>query len=387
MKTVVIVGGGFGGVFTALSLCKSEPLKIILLDKGCDFVFLPLLPDVCLDSRDLQSIVFPLKHLFKDKRISVHGLTVTRIDFERKVVFTEHHEFVYDYVVVCAGSESNYYGVPGAQEFSFTLKTKNDAVRIKHHVQSLIKRYLEDPSKKDLLTFTIVGGGPTGIELAGNLVDTLQDAGILISEVSVTIIEGSTGHMPFSVHSAKSKALCMLRRKGVNIVQERMVVRVDDHAVYTNKGEKIYANTVFWCAGVHPVAVRAVPDNVVERRHFVCEQTLAIVGAVDAFAIGDCAAVPDGKGGFVPKVAQAAVKQGRFVAQNILRRIHGKPLRPFTFTPDGYIVSVGHRLAVAQVGPFVLRGRVAAWLRKLIYWLKIVEIRLRARYGLRMLFG
>ncbi len=382
MKKIVIVGGGFGGLETFKRLHKQihkGRLQVTLIDKNNYFLFTPMLHEVATGSISRTHLTLPLRqtvHCCSEKFVRAQ---VEKIDVKKKKVMTDAGEFPYDVCVVGVGSRSFDFGVEGVAEYAYPLKSLKDCVDIRNRIISCYEEAsLESDAKerKALLHFVIVGGGPTGVELAGQLgelldreMKTLYPA-IKRGEAKVTLIEA--GEKVLAKHSEYFgiQAGKKLRSIGVNVITNNRVTRVGKSAVRLKAGGSLDAHTTIWTSGVQSNADQIMSASILDTRGRIeVNGFLQFKGQEDVFALGDCASIVDERVGFVPWTAQAAVAQARTVAINIRRKLKKESLARFSYKGRGELIPVGEWFGLAQIGPLQFKGRLAWWLRRTIFLL------------------
>lgn len=395
MKQVVIVGGGFGGVETFKQLHKyihKGQMNVTLIDKNNYFLFTPMLHEVATGSISRTHLTLPLRQLADCcGRRFVKGV-VKKIDTARKVVVTDHGEHSYDTCVIAVGSRSYDFGIPGATDHAFPLKTLPDCTRIRNRIVSCFEQASQEQSakkRKELLHFVIVGGGPTGVELAGQLGELFGREmkklypGVKRGESRITLIE--SGEKVLSKHSDYfgTQAGRKLRALGVNLITSNKVVEVTARSVKLKAGGSLDAHTTIWTSGVQSNA-----DKIMSRKDLDPRARIVVNGFLqckkeeDVFSIGDCAIIDDASVGFVPSTAQAAVQQARIVSGNIVAAMRKKKLSVFSYASKGDLIPVGEWFAVAQLGPLRFKGRFAWWLRRTVFLLTMYSWSDRLRIAL-----
>ena len=372
---VIIVGGGFGGLAAARAL-KKAPVRVILLDRMNHHLFQPLLYQVATAVLAPSEIASPIREVLRKQRnATVALLEVTRVDADARRVFFSYldgaeRSLSYDYLILATGVQQSYFGHDEFAPFAPGLKSLQDAEAIR---AKLLKAFeiaeLEvDPAQhRDLLTFVLVGAGPTGVEMAGAIADMVR--GTLKSDfrrvdprsARIILIEGAPRIVPTFAESLSRKAHARLTQMGVEIRTNARVETVDAEGVVVG-GERIASRTVFWTAGVTPSPagqwlqaetdragrVRVLPD-------------LSVPGRPEVFVVGDTASL-DQDGKPLPGVAQVAMQQGRHVGRSIARRVAGQaPPRPFHYFDKGNMAVIGRNFAILESGRWQLSGFVA-WL-------------------------
>ncbi len=378
---VVIVGGGFGGLQCAKAL-RDEPVDAVLVDRHNYHLFTPLLYQVASCLLNPSEIAAPLRKVLRGARNVRYRMgEVSRVDFAgKRVHFADGTVLDYDYVVVATGSVTNYYGSDSIAQHSYGLKDLGEALRLRNHVLECLEyaTVSTDPSeRRRLLTFCIVGGGPTGVEYAGALAELVrlvlpyEYPEISRSEVSILLLEGADRLLTMFVPRLSNYTRKELERRDIDVRTNTLVATADDKGVVLHDGTEVPTATMVWTAGVRPNDV--VHDT---PRRIEVDDNLRVVGADGAFAIGDVAAARDRHGNVLPMVSPPAMQAGRYVARHI---VEGSAQRPFRYRDKGTLATIGRQSAVGQVWRFKFRGFLGwiAWLVVHLYYLIGFENRLQ----------
>ncbi len=370
---MVIVGGGFGGLYAARALAR-QPVRVTLLDRRNHHLFQPLLYQVATAALNPSDIAVPLRSVLrKATNITVLLAEVARVDLAGRRVVLDRGEIGYDALVLAAGASHSYFGHDDWEVLAPGLKTLEDALEIRRRVllaYEAAERESDGAERQALLTFVVIGGGPTGVELAGALGEisrqTIARDFRLIdpTKARIVLLEGGPRILTTFPESLSHRAEDALRRIGVEVRTQAIVTRVTTDAVWL-RGEQIRARTVLWAAGVAAAPLARTLGAPLDRSgRVLVEPDLSIPGHPEAFAIGDMCAFLHQTGAPLPGVAPVAIQQGRAVADNVWRRLHGQPTRPFRYRDRGNMATIGRAAAVAVVGGLRLSGLVAwlAWL-------------------------
>jgi NADH dehydrogenase len=397
---VVIVGAGFGGLAVARSLDR-HPVEVTLVDRNNFTTFQPLLYQVATAGLNAADIAHPIRGLFhRQRNLRVLMGEVTGVDWERReVLLAEHQPVPFDHLVLAMGAVATWFGVPGAAEHAVPLYTLEDAVEVRNHVVSRFEAADADPSLVDRgeLNFVVVGGGPTGVEMAGALAELFavvfkRDYPTLgVGRARVVLVETRDRVLEPFHRSSQRAALDALRARQVEVRLEETVDEVaSDHVRFTS-GEVLQARTVIWAAGVraHPVArAMGLPTTASGRVEVAAD--LSVPGREGVWAVGDVAAprAKRGSGGVLPQLAPVAMQSGAHVARQIGRLSEGKPTQPFRFHDKGTMATIGRRSAVAELpGRIRLHGTLA-WLSWLgLHILYLAGVRNRASVLLNWAWG
>jgi NADH dehydrogenase len=373
---VVIVGSGFGGLNAALRLAPVA-VDVTVVDRDNYHGFWPLLYQVATAGLGSDDIARPIRAVFADRpNLTARLGTVTAVHLDRRAIEIDgESELAYDYLILAAGSSTSDFAIPGVAEHAFPLKTIPDAVRLRNHVLTMFEHAdagLRPDADARALTIVLVGGGPTGVEMAGALSELIGHTlapdfhHLDLTRARVVLVEMTDHLLPgFSARSRES-ALQALLSKGVEVRFNTRLEKVTDDGVTFEDGTSIGTRTVVWTAGVkaNPLA-DLVPGAKGRGGTIRVEADLSLPGHPEVFVIGDLAAVESGEGGQLPQLAQVAIQGGRHTAANIRRRLQGRPTRRFRYHDHGIMATIGRRSAVAELpGGIKFRGTVGwlAWL-------------------------
>ncbi|HUP46208.1 MAG TPA: NAD(P)/FAD-dependent oxidoreductase [Thermoanaerobaculia bacterium] len=370
---VVILGGGFGGLYCARAL-RRAPVRITLVDRHNYHLFQPLLYQVATAALNPSDIAAPIRGILRrQKNVEVLLGHATSIDTRRKVVQLEDDELAYDYLVVATGATHSYFGNPEWAETAPGLKTIDDALKIRRRVLlafEAAERESDPDIQAEWLTFVVVGAGPTGVELAGALSEIARKTmvrdfrRIRPESARVLLVEGKDRVLPMYPPSLSEKARQQLARLHVEVITEAMVSDVDARCIRIGD-RSIPTRTVLWGAGVAGSSLAKSLHVPLDRAGKVLvEPDLTIPGHKDVFVIGDLAAVKQRDGSVVPGVAPAAIQEGQHTARNLERAVEGQPLRRFVYRDKGSLATIGRAAGVADFGKIRLSGFLAwfAWL-------------------------
>jgi len=371
---VVIIGGGFGGLSAARAL-RNAPVRVTLLDRRNHHLFQPLLYQVATATLSTNDIASPIRWILRGaSNLRVLMGEAARVDVkERKVLLTDGAAIGYDYLIVATGASHSYFGHPQWAEFAPGLKTLEDALEIRRRILLAFERAEReaDPVRRqELLTFVLVGGGPTGVELAGTLAEiarqTLRDEYRSIDTrlTRIVLVEAGPTILSAFPEKLRNAARASLQRIGVEVREGVAVTDIDAHGAMLGS-ERISAATVLWTAGVAAsplVATLGVPIDRAGRA--IVEPDLSIQRHPEVFVVGDAALVKRRDGSAVPGVAQPAMQEARHAAHTILRRLRNEPGEPFVYRDKGNMAIVGRGSAIADLNWARFSGLTAwcAWL-------------------------
>jgi NADH dehydrogenase len=379
---VVILGGGFGGVYTARHLerlCRDRPdVEIVLVSRDNFLVMTPLLFEVCSGALDMRHASFPIRAFLRRTRFVES--TVQGIDLDRRVVHLasagEHGELAYDQLVLALGSMTNRVMIPGS-EHAFTFKTLADALLLRSHVIERFERadVERDPERKRrLLTFVVIGGGLVGVELFGELTAFADGIAPLYKhvnrdEVRFILLQGGERIMPeIDPALAEYGARVLGGRRGAEVRTHVHARSIEPGKVHL-PDETIEAETIVLAAGIVPSPIVAgLPVEKDKRGHIVVDGTMRCPTRPEVWALGDCASIPAPDGKPYPNLAQHALREARVLAGNIRGALDGRPPQPFVYDTLGMMGSLGHAKAFGQLLKVRVHGALA-WLVRRTYYL------------------
>ncbi len=375
-KHVVVLGGGFGGLWATRALATA-PVRITLVDRTNHHLFQPLLYQVATAGLSAPDIAAPLRYILRKQRnVTVRLDTVQSIDTENRLVQCENGELAYDYLVVATGATHSYFGHPEWAEFAPGLKTLDDAMLLRRRLLSAFEaaEREEDPAKRAAwLNFAVVGAGPTGVELAGTLIEIARHTLAQefrhadVRQAQVHLLEAGPRVLPSMPESLSKSALAQLRKLGVQVHLGQAVTAIDAQGF--NLGDQRFAaRTVLWAAGVaaNPLgkALAAQCGASTDRAGRVqVEPDLSLPGLPEVFVIGDLASISHA-GKPVPGVAPAAKQMGAHVAKMIRLRLKNRPSSAFRYQDFGNLATIGRMAAVVDLRGFKFSGLIAWW-----FWL------------------
>ena len=367
---VVIIGAGFGGIKAALSLAKA-PVTVTLIDRNNYHVFQPLLYQVATAGLAPEDIAKPVRAILRDQKNLAFRMTeVTSIAWDDKCVITTTGKVDYDYLILAVGGTTNYFGMQTVAEHSFGLKNVDEAVAIRNQVLSRFELAAHEPNQEKrlaLLTFAVVGGGPTGVECAGALSELIHHVltkdylSLNFKEVRIMLIEATNNLLPTMPEKLREVTAKILWDKKVEVRFATQVIDADGEKISLKGGEVIPSQTLIWAAGIRSaLMLDALGLEQGAQKRVVVTETLQIPGHPEAFAIGDAACFQRATGP-LPMIATVAIQQGVVVAANLKCLLAGKPLAAFKYHDPGSMATIGRNAAVVKIGKFQTYG-LFAWL-------------------------
>lgn len=366
---IIVIGGGFGGLEVVKGM-KGVKAQTVLFDKYNHHCFQPLLYQVATSGLESSSIVFPFRRRFGMQPDFFFRLgEVTQINPEENSIETSIGSVKYDYLVIANGATTNFYGMKDVEEHSMPMKTIIDSIKLRNLIIRNFETALltEEPElMNSLMDFVIVGGGPTGVELAGALSELKNHVfpkdypELNLSHMDIHLVESNSKVLNVMSEHASKKALEYLQRMGVKVHLNCTVKSYDGHVVSFNTGEKLITKTMIWAAGVRGQPIAGISAEALGRgTRLKVDEFNRLKGYENIFAIGDAALMEGGDVAFPnghPQMAQPAMQQGRLVAKNIKRIIDKKTLQPFRYKDLGAMATIGRNQAVADLGKIKLAG-------------------------------
>lgn len=369
---IVIIGGGFGGIQLAKGLKKAKA-EVLMLDKHNYHTFQPLLYQVAMGAIEGDSVAFPIRRIFaRQKNFNFVMAKVTKIDTDTNILNTDIGDIKYDYLVIATGANTNFFGNKEIECNAMPMKNLPEALNLRSLVlQNLEKAMITtDKQERDaLLTFVVVGGGPTGVELSGALAEMRMHTlgkdypGIVADHMKVYLAEGKAELLAAMSEGASKKSKAFLSERGVHIKNSVHVEHYDGLTCTIDDGTIIKTRNVFWAAGVRGEMPDGLPVTAIARGNKIRTDNInRVVGYTNIFAIGDVAAMitadlPEG----LPGVAPVAMQQGKHLAKNLTSLINGQATVPFKYVDKGTMATVGRNRAVADIGKLHFQG-FFAWI-------------------------
>ena len=396
---VVILGGGFGGLYVALelekTLARDPDVEITLINRENFFLFTPMLHEVAASDLDLTNIVNPVRKLLK--RVNFFAGDVERVNLERKTVQVSHgfdhhhHEMPYDHLVVALGSITNFYNLPGLEERALTMKSLGDAI----HLRNRLIAHLEEADteccaaiREPLMTFVVAGGGFAGVETIAAINDFVHHAlrfypNLKNMDVRMVLVHPGSVILPELGEKLGAYAQKKLAARGVDIRVNTKVAGVSDDGVELSDGTFLSSKTLIWTAGTSPHPLLSSLPCTMDRGRMLVDETLEVKGWPGVWALGDCALVPDvHTGKYCPPTAQHALREGRVLARNITATVRGGAKKRFSFKTIGQLAAIGRRTGVASIFGVNFSGFIAWWMWRTIYLSKLPRFEKKLRVAL-----
>jgi len=370
---VIVIGGGFGGVEVVKALRK-EKVQVVLFDKYNHHTFQPLLYQVATSGLETNSIVFPFRKLFGQQQDFFFRLAdVKKVIPEENCIETSIGSISYDYLVIATGAITNFYGMKELEENASFMKNIVDATKLRNRIIRNLEYALlteDNDVMNSLMDFVIVGGGPTGVELAGALTELKRNVfpkdypELDMREMDIYLVQASGRLLDGMSEQASEKALKFLTDMGVKVLLNTAVKSYDGQEVTLSTGEKLNSRSLIWAAGVKGNPIQGLPPESVGRgNRLITDQFSRVKGYQNIFAIGDVALM-EGDGKFPqghPQMAPPSQQQGRLVAKNIGNLLRKRELKPFSYFDKGSMATVGRNKAVVDMRGGIRFQGIFAW--------------------------
>jgi len=374
-NNIIILGAGYGGVAAAQTLNKKlkkyPDSTITLIDKNSYHTLLTELHEVAGNRIEEDALKVDLERIFSSTRVNIVQDEINDIDFENQILSSANHQYTYDYLIMGAGSKPSHCGVENVNEHAFTLWSMDDSMNIKKHIENCMQeaRMTDDPVKrKELLSFAVAGGGFTGVEMVGELIDWLDDFSkkynISRDEIEIYNFEGLDKILPSLSDEMVDKAMNYMRDNGVNVKTGEFVDRLEENKLILNDGKEIKAGTIIWTCGVQAADFAANSGLATDRANRIkVNKYLQTEDYSNVYAIGDNAAAPWKDDQILPALVESAQQTGECAAENIVAEIKGGSKKELDPNLHGVMVSVGSRYAVAEVMGLSLSGIPAMFMK------------------------
>ncbi len=397
---ILILGGGFGGMYTAVELEKAfrkdAGVEITLVNRENFFLFTPMLHEVAASDLDITTIVNPIRKMlhrtnFFDGEVKSIDLTKKRVVVSHGIDASHPHEIDYDHLVLALGSVTNFYSIPGLEERALTMKSLADAAYLRNRlIEQLEESDFECSTlpPEQLLTFAVAGGGFAGVETIAAVNDFLREAlkhypHLNEAMLRIVLVEHGPMILPELGPELGRYAQTKLAQRKIEFRLGTKVTGLTDRGVELSDGTILPARTLVWTAGTAPNPLLDPLPCAKERGRIAVNEFLEVPGCPGVWALGDCASIPDKKSGRpYPPTAQHALRQGKVLGQNIAAAVRGGPKKPFVFSIIGQLAAIGRRAGVAKILGFKFSGFIAWGLWRTIYLSKLPRAEKKLRVTL-----
>lgn len=370
-QRVVILGGGFAGLKMARKLSKND-YQVVLIDRNNFHVFQPLFYQVATAGLEPSAISFPLRKIFQSKKeVHIRVAEVQEVDPQQKLVLTSIGYVEYDYLVLALGADTNYFGNENISNYAAPMKSLAEAIDLRNKILENYERALNESgsqAKETLMNVVIVGGGPTGVELAGAIAEMKKfilpkDYPELdFTKMKVQLLEAAPRVLGAYSETSSNRAERYLNKLGVEVKTNAMVEDYDGETVFLKDGENLNSSTLIWAAGIKANTISGLPAEVHGKNdRLIVNRYNQVKGFEDIFALGDMAYMetedfPEGH----PQVAQVALQMASNLYNNLKRKAKGQAFKAFSYADKGSLATVGRNLAIADL-PFMKLGGFPAW--------------------------
>ena len=404
---IVIAGGGFAGLYAAKqldeTLAQRTDIEVTLISRENFILFTPMLHEVAAGDLFPSDIVNPLRRILS--RVNVVQAEIHTIDVAKKKIRClgglrdVELEFEFDHLLLALSAETNFFDIPGVRDWAVTMKNLADAALLRNRMVALLEEaclHSDEATQRELLTFVTAGGGFSGAETTGAINDFLRETSrfypaIKQEMIRVVLVHAGEHLLPELGDELGRYAEQKLRNRTVEVIDGALVTSYDGSVVELNNGTFISAATLIWTAGAKPSPVIQDLPCEKQRGRLVVDEYLAVAGVPGLWAVGDCAAVPDGEDGFYPPTAQHGMREAIAAAKNIARAVAGESLKPFHYKTIGTLASIGHHSGVAKLFGVKFSGFIAWWMWRTVYLLKLPrlakKIRVMTDWTLDIFFG
>ena len=376
---ILIIGGGFGGLSVARGLARAlrgtEDVGVALVDRMNYTTFWPMVPSVIPSNAEVRHVAHSLRRILKPLGVEFFQDEVVGVDFEAHRVKTAERDYPYDYLVLAPGSRTTYFGTPGAEENAMDVKGLRDALRVRNHVIDCFEEaeHLDGQAPDDLLTFVVVGGGPTGVEAAADMHDLMFDVleddypNVKFDRVRVVLVNAGDQILKGLDSSLVNAARRRLAAQRIEVINDAKVEEVRPDAVVISSGRTIPTRTTVWAAGIEPPPLVGNLDVQKDHRgRILIDQYLQVKGRPRVYAVGDCTSIQyDGPP--VPALAQAAEQEGKRAAANLVAENKNQAPVAFRYRSVGQLVDLGEGSALVDILGVKLGGLLGAFIWKGVY--------------------
>lgn len=390
---IVILGAGFGGMYAYKKLYSriGKKASYTIINKTNHFLFTPLLHEVATGLLEGYHIVEPVRKLIHQDTTKCITGSMVSIDSTKQVVVTEDAEIPYDFLIIATGAVPNYFGIQGAEEYSLPLKSLRDAFRIRDRVIESFEKALHASTpeeRKSYLSFIVIGGGPTGVELVAEIGDMCfrtflkyYKSDIKKEDITVAVVSATEELVPTFEPKVRRIAQTVLKKKGVSVYTNTFVVAIDEEGILLKDGTTMFSKNVFFSAGVKAQAplFSDLSPQLTRSGRLVVDDTLRIPTMANVFAIGDVATTLDAEGHELSMLAQVAQTQGVYVGRTIANILKNKSVKKYKSKLRGELLSLGEWKATGDIFGMTVNGPLAWFLWRTIYLFKFISPVKRAR--------
>ncbi|MCS6833612.1 MAG: NAD(P)/FAD-dependent oxidoreductase, partial [Flammeovirgaceae bacterium] len=388
LPRVVIVGGGFAGISLAKKLNKQE-VQVVMLDRNNYHTFQPLLYQVATAGLEPDAISFPIRKIFTDQENFFFRMAnVESFDVNTQKIHTDIGYLRYDYLVIATGSKTNFFGMESIRENAMTLKTLINALDLRSYMLQNFEKALETDDideRNALMNFVIVGGGPTGVELAGAMAELRKHVlpkdykELDVRQMQIHLVHRGEHLLPGMSLASSKASLTFLKKLGVNVWLKTAVTDYVGIEARTSTGKVLLTKNLIWTAGVQGNYPEGFAPQMIVSNRILVDEFSQVIGLEKVYAIGDVAQMstkeyPKGH----PMVAPVAIQQGKHLAKNICNELNGKPKIPFVYHDKGSMATIGKNKAVVDIGKFKTQGALAWFIWMFVHVMSLIGLRNKA---------
>ncbi|HAV77773.1 MAG TPA: FAD-dependent oxidoreductase [Anaerolineae bacterium] len=384
---VVIIGAGFAGL-TAAKKLRNAPVQITLVDRNNYHLFQPLLYQVAIAGLVPSQVAYPLRTIFRNqKNLTFQMGEVTSVDFAARFVKLNGSVIAYDHLILAVGGETNFFGMDAVKDNAFQIKDIESAVNTRNHLLRLFEnasREADEEKRKTMLTFVVVGGGPTGVETSGALAELISHVmrkeypTLDIGDSRVLLLEAGNALIASYPDELRKATQGLLKKKNVEVMFNARLADFNGQRVALADGTQIKTNTLIWTAGVKAAGITSrLGVEVAGSGRVKCEATLQLARYPEVYVVGDAAYHENGNGRPLPMLSTVAIQQGNVVAENIRRVIKGLAQKPFHYKDPGLLATIGRNAAVARIWGLSFSGFIAWIIWVVLHIYRIIGFRNR----------
>jgi NADH dehydrogenase len=385
MNKILIVGGGYAGMYLGKLLNKKmkkmKNIEVTVVDRNPYHTLMTELHEVAGHRTEDDSVTIDLRKIFDGKNVKFEIEEITSIDFGKKVAKGKNKSYDFDYIVIGTGSEPNFFGIEGALENSLSLWSYKDALKIRTHIEEMFFKASKENNEKErrkLLSFSVAGGGFTGVEMIGELAEVKYEMSrkynININEVSIHLIEGLSDILTMLIPKMRAKAVDKLIKMGIDLRLNSFITKVEKDQVTLKTGEIIETNTLIWAAGIQGGSfLKSLELSKDGRGRLSTNEYLQSIDNNYVFIAGDAASFSDDKGN-MPQIVEAAMQSAHTVCENIINSIKGKELQKHKQNYHGFMVSIGSKYGVSDTMGLRLSGFFSLVIKHIINMEYIIKV-------------
>ncbi|MBS3915183.1 MAG: NAD(P)/FAD-dependent oxidoreductase [Bacteroidetes bacterium] len=385
LPRVIIAGAGFGGL-KAAKVLKNKAFQVVIIDKNNYHQFQPLFYQVAMSGLEPSSVVFPLRKVFHGaKNIHFRTAEIQSLDVQRNILITSGGEISYDYLLLSMGAKTHYFSNNNLEDNSIGMKSVSESLYLRNQVLQMLEDSVAGIQSQNTIDIVVVGGGPTGVELAGSLAEMKKMMfprdypEMNFDTMKITLVEGSERILSALHPKSSDRAEKYLKKLGVEVILNARATKVENHVLILDNGKEIPHGLMIWAAGITPNPIAGLPaESIAKNGRILTDAYLKVRGTSNIYCIGDQAwneelQYPKGH----PQVAQPAIQGGDLFSKNLLRSLKKQEPKPFHYKDLGSMATVGRNLAVAEIFGLKLGGFIAWVIWMAVHLMSIVGVKNR----------